>query len=430
MENYKMELTQEEKEILEGKQGEVMQKVLKSIVLFGEAFGAKRLVPIEGPVHVVTSMGMTGLDAVFNMMDELINAGLKTKEPFTVDPRPFDFEGTETTDEEVQKQYLDLYAHQERYEEQLKKLGLKSENAFSCTSYMPEVGNIPSKGQILSWAESSAVVFANSVLGARSNRNSGLIELLCGIVGKTPEFGFLTDEGRRAEWLIEVKTSKVPTATVLGSAIGMKVVGDVPYIVGLDKFIGIELDSNTKDYLKDMGAATASNGAVGLYHVENVTPEAIEHGRDLLEEGYQTYVIDDNEIQRVIDSYPVLWEDKDAEPAFCFIGCPHLSLNQIYTWNNDISEALKKAGKNRIAIKTILSAAPPVIEKFKEDKEAYAALKAHGVNLSFTCPVMYMNNPESSKKPIITNSNKMRTYSTARFFENNDILNMIVNGKN
>jgi predicted aconitase len=295
---------------------------------------------------------------------------------------------------------------------------------------MPEVGNIPSNGHILSWAESSAVVFANSVLGARSNRNSGLIELLCGIVGKTPEFGFLTDEGRCAQWLIEVKTSKVPTATVLGSAIGMKVVGDVPYIVGLDKFIGTELDSNTKDYLKDMGAATASNGAVGLYHVENVTPEAIEHGRELLEEGYQTYVIDDNEIQRVINSYPVLWEDKDAEPAFCFIGCPHLSLNQIYTWNNAISEALKKAGKNRIAIKTILSAAPPVIEKFKEDKEAYAALTAHGVNLTFTCPVMYMNNPESSKKPIITNSNKMRTYSTARFFENNDILNMIVNGKN
>ncbi|MCQ6282861.1 DUF521 domain-containing protein [Bacillus sp. EB600] len=209
--------------------------------------------------------------------------GLKQKSrlPLTLDPLIL----------RVQKQPMknyknstsDLYAHQERYEEQLKKLGLKSENAFSCTSYMPEVGNIPSKGQIPSWAESSAVVFANAVLGARSNRNSGLIELLCGIVGKTPEFGLLTDEGRRAGWLIEVKTTKVPTATVLGSAIGMKVVGDVPYIVGLDQFIGTELDSNTKDYLIDMGAATASNGAVGLYHVENVTPEAIEHGRELLE---------------------------------------------------------------------------------------------------------------------------------------------------
>lgn len=423
-----MELTQEEKDILDGKQGEVMQKVLKSVVLYGEAFEAKRLVPIDGPIHYVTSMGMTGLDAVFELLDELIAAGIKTKEPFTVDPRPMDFENTLTTDEGQKQSFLDLYPHQERYEEQLRKLGLKSETAFSCTSYMPEIGNTPKKGQILSWAESSAVVFANSVLGAKSNRNSGMIELLCGILGKTPEFGFLTDEGRRAQWLVEVKTSKRPSATVLGSAIGMKVVGDVPFIVGLDQFIGTELNSDTKDYLKDMGAATASNGAVGLYHVESLTPEAFDQGRDLLVQDYKTYVIDDQEIQRIIDSYPVLWEDKDAAPEFCFIGCPHLSLNQVYSWNNAISEALKKAGQEKVAIKTILSAAPDIIAKFQEDKEAYQQLKDHGVNLSFTCPVMYMNNPESSKKPIITNSNKMRTYSTARFFVDEKILALIVNG--
>ena len=221
---------------------------------------------------------MTGFDAVFAMMDELIGAGLKTKEPFTVDPRPIDFDNIETT-EESKKVSLDLYPHQEQYEEQLQKLGLKDENAFSCASYMPEVGNTPERGQVLSWAESSAVVFANSVIGAKSNRNSGLIELLCGILGKTPEFGFLTEEGRRANWLIEVKTTKAPNPMLLGSAIGMKVVGDNPYITGLDKLLGSELNNTMKDYLKDMGAATASNGAVGLYHVENVTPEAVEHGK-------------------------------------------------------------------------------------------------------------------------------------------------------
>ena len=429
MENYNMELTQEEKDILEGKQGEVMQKVLKSIVLFGEAFGAKRLVPIDGPIHVVTSFGMTGFDAVFAMMDELINAGLKTKEPFTVDPRPIDFDNIETT-EESKKVSLDLYQHQEQYEEQLQKLGLKDKNAFSCASYMPEVGNTPERGQVLSWAESSAVVFANSVIGAKSNRNSGLIELLCGILGKTPEFGFLTEEGRQADWLIEVKTTKTPNPMLLGSAIGMKVVGDNPYITGLDQLLGSELNNTMKDYLKDMGAATASNGAVGLYHVENVTPEAVEYGRNLLVEGYQTYVIDDEELDRVMASYPVLWDDTSAEPAFCFIGCPHLSLNQIYTWNENIDRALKKAGKDKVTIRTILSAAPDVIAKFKEDEEAYTTLKNNGVNLSFTCPVMYMNNPENSKNPIVTNSNKMRTYSTARFFLDEEVLNIIVNGKN
>lgn len=429
MTQYTMELTQEEKDILEGKQGPIMQKVLKSIVLFGEVFGAKRLVPIDGPIHVVTSFGMTGFDAVFKMMDELIDAGLKTKEPFTVDPRPIDFDNIETT-EASKKVSLDLYQSQEQYEKQLQKLGLKNKNAFTCTSYMPEVGNTPEKGQVLSWAESSAVVFANSVIGAKSNRNSGIIELLCGIVGKTPEFGFLTEEGRQAQWLIEVKTTKTPNPMLLGSAIGMKVVGDNPYIAGLDQLLGTELTNTMKDYLKDMGAATASNGAVGLYHVENVTPEAVEKGRDLLVEGYQTYVIDDAELDRVMASYPVLWDDMSAEAAFCFIGCPHLSLNQIYTWNENIDRALKEAGKEKVTIKTILSAAPDVIAKFKEDEEAYNTLMKNGVNLSFTCPVMYMNNPENSKNPIITNSNKMRTYSTARFFLDQEVLNIIVNGKN
>lgn len=97
----------------------------------------------------------------------------------------------------------------------------------------------------------------------------------------------MTDEGRRAKWLVEVKTTKVPNAQVLGSAIGMKVVEDVPYITGLDRFLGAGLSPDTCDYLKDMGAASASNGAVGLYHVENITPEAVEEGRNLLVEGYQ-----------------------------------------------------------------------------------------------------------------------------------------------
>jgi predicted aconitase len=427
MEYYKMELTQEEKDILQGKQGDAMAKALKSIVLYGEAFGAKRLVPIEAPIHVVTSMGMSGLDAVFDMMDELIDAGLKTKEPFTIDPRPFDYENVEYTDEQ-KKTSDELYANQERYENQLKKLGLKDEDAFSCTCYLPEAGNTPKKGQILSWAESSAVVFVNSVIGARTNRNSGLIELLCGIVGKAPEFGFLTDKGRRAQWIVELKTSKLPSAMVLGSAIGMKVVGDVPYIVGLDKFLGTELSSTTKDYLKDMGAATASNGAVGLYHVENLTPEAALQGKSLLVNDYKTYIIDDAEIKRVMDSYPVLWKDINAKPRFCFIGCPQLSLSQLYYWDKKITEGLSKAGKDKVSIDTVLCAAPNVLSKFKEDEKAYKELVDVGVHLSHVCPVMYMNNEKCTVEPIITNSNKMRTYSTARFFEDDKVTDIIVNG--
>ncbi|WP_411681160.1 aconitase X [Clostridium thailandense] len=427
MENYNMELTQEEKEMLAGKHGEVMQKALKSVILYGKAFGAKRLIPIEGPVHLVTSFGMAGLTPVFDMVDEIISAGIKTNEPFTVDPMPLDYDNVECTDMQ-KKVFSALYANQDRYEAQLKKLGLKDDNAFTCTCYMPEVGNRPKKGQVLSWAESSAVVFANSVLGARTNRNSGVIELLCGIVGKVPEFGLVTNEGRRAKWLVEVKTSTLPNAQVLGSAIGMKVVEDVPYIVGLDKFLDKGIKDSTMDYLKDMGAASASNGAVGLYHVEDITPEAVEQGKSLLVEDYKKYVVDDNELKRVLDSYPILWKDLNVKPSVCFIGCPHLSLEQIYIWNKKISDALAKADKPKVSINTILSAAPDVILKFKTDKEAYQKMLDTGVHLTYICPLMYMSNPECSKQPVITNSNKLRTYSTARFFLDEEILDIIIKG--
>ena len=422
----KMELTQEEREILEGKQGETLQKVMESVILYGEVFGAKRLVSLDGPVHLVTSFGIPILTPVFEMMDELIAHGIQSQEKFTVDPRPLDYENVKCNLLE-KLVFKIMYGKQKEYEEQLQKVGLKDKNAFSCTCYQPEVGNIPAKGHILAWAESSAVVYANSVLGARSNRNSGIIELFCGILGKAPEFGLLTDEGRKAKWLVEVKTSKTPNAQVLGSAIGMKVVEDVPYITGLDRFLGRGLSPDTSDYLKDMGAASASNGAVGLYHVENITPEALEDQRSLLAENYRTYVIDDQEIERVINSYPLMWKKQEAKAKVCFIGCPHLSLKQLEDWTDRISSALQSSGRKRVAIPTILCAAPDVVEAFKKQTDKYNRLLATGARVTSICALMYMNNPLCAKKPVITNSNKLRTYTTAKFLLDDQVLAEIVN---
>lgn len=424
---FKMELTPEEKAILEGKQGETLQKVMASVVLYGEVFGAKRLVPLDGPVHLVTSFGIPLLKPVFEMMDELIASGLRTEKPFTVDPRPLDYNNVRCNPLE-KLVFSIMYGKQKEYEQQLQQVGLKDDNAFSCTCYLPQVGNVPAKGDILAWAESSAVVYANSVLGARSNRNSGIIELFCGLIGKAPEFGLLTDEGRKAKWLVEVKTSRLPNAQVLGSAIGMKVVEDVPYITGLDQFLGRELTTATRDYLKDMGAASASNGAVGLYHVENLTPEAVEQGRNLLTEDYQTYIIDDQEIERVIRSYPLMWKQPGAKPKLCFIGCPHLSLQQLESWSDAIMGALAKAGRKKVAIPTILCAAPDVVAAFAKDRTRYDQLRATGTRLTSICALMYMNNPLCAKKPVITNSNKLRTYTTAKFLLDDEILNRIVHG--
>jgi predicted aconitase len=420
-----MTLTNDEKEILEGKKGETLRKALESVVRYGEVFNAEKLIKVNHSIHMVTSFGIPLLSPVFSLMDELINAGLKTEYPFTVDPRPIDYKNVPCSLIEKFVFSKIMYGKQAVYEQQLKKVGLASEDAFSCTCYQEEVGNIPNKGDNLAWAESSAVVYANSVLGARTNRNSGILELLSGITGKTPYFGFMTDEGRKASWMIEIKTTKTPEAQVLGSAIGMKVMEEVPYIRGLDTFIGNELNPDSKDYLKDMGAATASNGAVGLFHVENLTPEAVELGDTLLQKEYKTYVIDDAEIQRVKDSYPIMWKDENATPKRCFIGCPHLSYNQIENWVDLIEKKLADSGRKKVRITTIFTAPPAVVEKVKKNTELYHRLTNTGVNLSSICPLMYMNNPLCSKKPIITNSNKLRTYTSCRYFTDEEIAKTI-----
>ena len=319
-----------------------------------------------------------------------------------------------------------MYSKQKDYDEQLRKLGIISDDGYTCTCYMNEVGNVPKKGDILSWAESSAVVYANSILGARCNRNSGIFDLFGSIVGCVPYFGLLTDEGRKADWLVEVRTTHKPEAQLLGSAIGMKVMEDVPFVTGLDKWIP-SLDDDAKAYFKDFGAATASNGAVGLYHIENLTPEAVESGRSLLKSGYKTYVIDDAELERVEKNYPVIWKDPAAEPKLAFIGCPHLSAAQLRSWAVNISTELKKNGKKKVTVPTVMTAAPAVVKEFSSDP-LYSVLENAGVVISSICPLMYMNNPQCGKMPVLTCSNKLRTYTSAKYMKEAALLEVITGG--
>lgn len=419
-----MKLTDEQLAILNGEKGETMAKVMKTLVMYGDAFEAEKLVPITSEYnHLVTSFGLKVMSPVYDLMQTLLDGNVCSGQRFSVDPRPLD--------KKVPANFLQnfvfkkfMYSKQEFYEAQLEKLGLMDKNAFTCTSYMSEVGNTPKKGDVLSWAESSAVVYANSVLGARCNRNSGIIDIMGSIVGYVPYFGLLTDEGRKATWVIKIATTKKPEAQLLGSAIGMKVMEDVPYIIGLDKWLGNELNDATKAYLKDFGAATASNGAVGLYHIENLTPEAVELGRDLVVDGAREYIIDDAELERVKANYPVMWKNINAKPKLCFVGCPHLSLEQLKTWTIDIENNLKENNLKKITIPTVFTAAPGVLEAF-EATEYAERLKNTGVITSYICPLMYMNNPLCKKMPVITSSNKLRTYTSARYYTDAEILHMI-----
>jgi len=322
-----------------------------------------------------------------------------------------------------------MYQEQERYEERLAQLGLRDQDAWTCTPYLPQVDNIPKRDEILAWSESACAIYANSVLGARTNKNGAIMDLLCGIAGKTPLAGLLTDEGRRATWLITLNTEELPAPQLLGAVIGKKVLADVSFIVGLDRFLGKELNLETRDYLHEMGAACATAGAVGLFHVENITPEAIDFGRDLLVSNHETYSINERQLQNLFVSYPVMWTDKWANPDKCIIGCPHLSLEQLTWWIEKIHSGLQEIGRKQLPVKTTLCAAPQVLRELKSNANARAKLESAVIKLSAGCPMQLFDNNLSAGEAIITNSNKLRAYTAARFFPDEELVEIIVSGR-
>ena len=426
---HQMSLTQEEQDIMDGKKGEILAKVMKTVVTVGNLFGADKLVDLGGNPHTVLMFGSDAVAPIIDIFNQCADAGLKAYAPYTIDPRPYDFYNVELTPEYNQKA-MEAYNLQGELEKVHLRLGAKDMNYWTCACYWPEVGNAPKHGTNLAWSESSAVNYSNSVLGCRSNRNSGGLEMLSNILGKTPHFGLMTDEGRQANWLIDVKTKGEPVWSVLGSAIGMKVMEEVPYIIGVDKYLG-QVDNVSMGKLKDMGAATATNGAVGLYHVENITPDAIDLGRKLLNKGYQTYVIDDAELERVRKNYPNLWSKKTNKPTRAFIGCPHNSFHQLYDWGMKVTHALSNRGLQKVAFPTHLFCSPPVRKHFEDEyPELVRDMKRAGLTFTNICPLMFAGLKDFNDTEFcVTNSNKARMYTTSRFFEDDTLLEILLTGE-
>ena len=163
---------------------------------------------------------------------------------------------------------------------------------------------------------------------------------------------------------------------------------------------------------------------MGLFHIENLTPEAKEQGEALIKEGAQVYVIDDAELQRVQDNYPVIWKNKDAKPELCFVGCPHMTLRQMMDWADNIEAKLRENGMDKVSVPTVFTASPAVIKELNAGTYG-AKLASYGIIVSYICPLMYMNNPLCKKKAVITSSNKLRTYTSARFYREDEILDII-----
>ena len=432
---HKMTLTKEEQDILNGSQGETMAKVLKTVVAHGELFGATHLVAAGGAPHSSLYTGSPWVEPVLEMFEEIADAGLKAHAPYTVNPMPLDLYSI-GQDPVKRNMMLEGYPLQGRLIQVHTRLGAKTLDNWSCACYLPEVGNTAPPGTATSWAESSAVNYGNSVLGMRINRMATGFEVLCAIAGKIPAFGALTDEGRKAKWHIDVRLSKEPHWGALGGAVGTKVIEQVPYVTGIDQWLtlkedGSGVDGVTMGKLKAFGSATASSGAVGLYHVENITPEAREHGRDQLADDYQTYVIDDAEYARVVSTFKNRWKDPDGDPTTVFIGCPHNTYEEILDWSQKIDKAIKASDQDQIKCPVVFACSIIVRNKLLDQHPVLLrdVLRA-GVRFTTICTPAFqglkgMQDIERS----VTNSNKGRFYTAMRLFGDDELLEIAMTGK-
>lgn len=430
---HKMTLTQEEQDILNGSQGPVMAKVLKTIVMHGELFGAERLADCGGAPHTSLYIGAPWVAPVLDMFEEIADAGHKAFAPYTVNPMAIDLYSV-GQDPVKRNMQLEAFPLQGRLIQVHTRLGAVPLNSWSCACYLPEVGNTAEPGTVVTWAESSAVNYGNSVLGLRINRMATGMEVLCGIAGKVPVFGLLTDEGRKAKWHIDVQLSEEPHWGALGGAIGTKVVEQIPYITGIGQWLGMENgkpDAVSVGKLKAMGSATASSGAVGLYHVENVTPEAIEQGRDLLVDDYQTYVIDDAEFARVRDSFTNRWKDPNGDPTAVYIGCPHNTYDEMVYWSEKFTKALKEAGQEKFAISVVMASAFVVKERLLDEHPLmFRDMVRAGTNFTNICAPAYQGlKGMADIDRGVTNSNKGRFYTRLRLYDDDDLVQIALTGK-
>jgi len=313
-----MNLTPEEQAIMNGERGRGPRRAMELLVALGRIYGAGRLIPIKSAqVSGVSYMtiGDAGLEFIRDFARDSKVSVLTTLNPAGVDLDNWERTGFTREFYEKQKAIIDTYA----------AMGIRP--TCTCTPYY--IGNRPSKGDHLAWGESSAVSFANSVLGARTNREGGPGALAAAIVGKTPEYGLHLDENRRATVMIEIDEGvglhTVEDFAVLGNLAGgmrggrgEKILGamDIPYFTGMDP------GAVREEHLKALGAAMAATGSVALYHVEGITPEYKEaityEKRSALEE--RIVHIDADMLAAHRDAL-----SGDFVPHLIAIGCPHLS---------------------------------------------------------------------------------------------------------
>jgi len=372
-----MFLTREEEKMLDGESGEGVQRAMEIVVALGKIYNAENLVEINSVQVAGVSYKNLG-DAGIQFLEDWADKGGRVSVKTTLNPAGMDLENWKRLGfkEEFAKKQLKVI-------EAFKKMGISP--VCTCTPYL--IGNLPKFGEHIAWSESSAVSFANSVIGARTNREGGPSALAAAISGRTANYGFHLNEKRMAELVFNVnaKVNDFSDFGALGNIIGRIAKNKVPYITGIK-------DSN-QDNLKVLGASMAASGAVALYHIDKVTPEAKNNNMikdsaeriviESLEEGYNNLNSDVNEID------------------FVSIGCPHASVEEL----KKIAEHVK--GK-KLKAELWITTSKYVHEKAKEYVKIIE--ESEGKVLNDTCLVVAPVE-DFGFKNLATNSGKAAFYA-------------------
>ena len=357
-----MKLTHEENQMLEGLEGEAVRKAMEILVAIGTIYGADRLLPVASVQIAGVSYDNLG-EAGLEFLAEMASTDAKVKVLTTLNPAGMDIEnwqilGIEAEFAENQRRVIEAYT----------KMGIVP--TCSCTPYL--FGNVPHYGEHIAWAESSAVCYANSVLGARTNREGGPSALAAALTGKTPNYGFHLVENRQPTLTVEVQVSLKGThdfgklGIALGKFIESRKIKAIPYICGIP---GASLEE-----LKSFCASIATYGGLALFHMQGITPESA-----LFQAPADSMTITPVELEAADDflNMPSSVEQVD----FVSLGCPHLTLQEI----GRVAERLK--GKKVRKTFWITTARPT---KRIADEMGYTAIieEAGAVFATDTCCVV------------------------------------------
>jgi hypothetical protein len=399
-----MYLTDEEKRMLNGEHGEIVQKCMKVLVTLGEIYDAERMIEISSVHSPGVSYRVAG-DAGLNYVKDASSQGC-FKIPTTLNTVGIDTEGWKKigfpTDFSLkQLELIDAYG----------KLGSIYTN--TCTPYL--VGSIPKFGEHVAWGESSAVAFVNSVIGARTNREGGPSALAAAVTGRVPYYGYHLDSSRKSKFLIqvEVEVKSDRDYAVLGYYAGHSCGKEVLAFDGIKK-------CPTMENLKALSAAVASSGAVALYHILGVTPEATT--MQVIDDKVETLKFGPNEYRKTVEKFSYT-----GEVDFVVIGCPHCSIIEIRQ-----AAALLK-GK-RIESDMWICTSRQV--KTLADKMGYTkTIEDAGAQIVCdTCPVLCPT-LERGYRNIITNSAKLAHYAPGLWnvktalIETEDCIKAAITGK-